>query len=150
MRVIRLAVLALLLLPVRGLAQEVADPPLVLLKNVPFQITVTGGPESSSWYEVRTATGTLLDAGIVEAFASATTSRLTVSSGDELPLTVLIGDTTVEVDPVLTSGWFSILPPVLAIVLALVFREVITALFAGVWLGALAVDRKSTRLNSSH
>lgn len=139
MRVIRLAALALLLLPVRGLAQEVADPPLVLLKNVPFQITVTGGPEASSWYEVRTATGTLLDAGVVEAFASATTSRLTVSSGDELPLTVLIGDTTVEVDPVLTSGWFSIMPPVLAIVLALVFREVITALFAGVWLGALAV-----------
>jgi Na+/H+ antiporter NhaC len=30
-------------------------------------------------------------------------------------------------------------PPIVAIALALIFREVITALFAGVWLGALAV-----------
>ena len=34
-------------------------------------------------------------------------------------------------------GWTSLLPPLLAIVLALVFREVVTALFFGVWLGAL-------------
>ncbi len=35
------------------------------------------------------------------------------------------------------GGWTSLLPPLLAIVLALVFREVVTALFFGVWLGAL-------------
>ncbi len=33
-------------------------------------------------------------------------------------------------------GYFSILPPVLAIVLALTLRQVIMSLFAGVWLGA--------------
>ena len=33
----------------------------------------------------------------------------------------------------------SILPPLLAIVLALIFKEVITALLAGIWLGALVV-----------
>jgi len=32
-------------------------------------------------------------------------------------------------------GWVSILPPLLAILLALVFRQVIPALFLGVWLG---------------
>ena len=40
---------------------------------------------------------------------------------------------TVAVDP----SWTSLLPPIVAIVLALVFKEVVTALFFGVWLGAL-------------
>ena len=35
------------------------------------------------------------------------------------------------------SGWVSILPPLLAIALALLFRHVLVALFLGVWLGAL-------------
>lgn len=36
-------------------------------------------------------------------------------------------------------GWLSLLPPLVAIVLALVFREVVISLFAGVWFGALLV-----------
>ena len=40
---------------------------------------------------------------------------------------------TVVADP----SWTSLLPPIVAIVLALVFKEVVTALFFGVWLGAL-------------
>ncbi len=36
----------------------------------------------------------------------------------------------------MSFGLFSLLPPVLAIVLALVTRNVIPALFCGVWLGA--------------
>ncbi|HUH06103.1 MAG TPA: Na+/H+ antiporter NhaC family protein, partial [Kofleriaceae bacterium] len=36
-------------------------------------------------------------------------------------------------------GFFSILPPILAIVLALLLRQALLALFAGVWLGALFV-----------
>jgi Na+/H+ antiporter NhaC len=41
--------------------------------------------------------------------------------------------TPLPVDP----GWLTLLPPLVAIVLALVFREVIVSLFAGIWLGAL-------------
>jgi Na+/H+ antiporter NhaC len=36
-------------------------------------------------------------------------------------------------------GWLSLLPPLLAIALALIFKEVVISLFAGVWLGALIV-----------
>jgi Na+/H+ antiporter NhaC len=43
---------------------------------------------------------------------------------------------TVPVEP----GWLSLLPPLLAILLALVFREVLLSLFAGVWLGALLLN----------
>jgi len=34
-------------------------------------------------------------------------------------------------------GWLSLLPPLAAIALALIFREVVISLFAGIWLGAL-------------
>jgi Na+/H+ antiporter NhaC len=36
-------------------------------------------------------------------------------------------------------GWLSLLPPLVAIILALVFREVVLSLFVGVWFGALIV-----------
>ena len=44
-----------------------------------------------------------------------------------------------EVSPALAGSWISILPPLVAILLALLLRQVIPALFAGVWLGAWAI-----------
>lgn len=130
--------LATLAGPVLG--QGVSDPPAVILRGVPFELTIQGAEDvPSARFEVRTRTDRILAAGTVEAFQSATARDLTVTSGEELPLTVLVGDETIEVDPTITSGWFSLVPPLVSIVLALVFREVVTALFAGVWLGALAV-----------
>ncbi|HUH13580.1 MAG TPA: Na+/H+ antiporter NhaC family protein [Longimicrobiales bacterium] len=38
---------------------------------------------------------------------------------------------------IIQPGWLSLLPPVAAIAFALIFREVVISLFAGVWLGAL-------------
>ena len=51
----------------------------------------------------------------------------THQSGDQ------VADRTVSVIP----GWLSILPPLIAIALAIIFRQVILALLAGVWVGAL-------------
>lgn len=140
MRFFRLAALiSLASLPGSVGAQELSDPPSVILKGVPFQLTVLGGTEPSAFYEIRTATGTVLAGGTVEAHGSATAIDLLITSSDALPLQIRIGDSTQELDVTLTPPWFSLLPPIIAIALALIFREVITALFAGVWLGALAV-----------
>ncbi|MGK7294330.1 MAG: Na+/H+ antiporter NhaC family protein [Candidatus Wenzhouxiangella sp. M2_3B_020] len=43
-------------------------------------------------------------------------------------------------EPAVSYGWVSILPPLLAIGLALLIRQVIPALFAGIWIGAWAID----------
>ena len=140
MRLARLvALVPLLALPAIVAAQELSDPPSVILSGVPFQVTVQGGTEPSVWYEVRDAEGTVLTGGTVQAYDSTVATGLEVSSNAQLPLQVLIGATTHELNPTLIPGWVSLLPPVVAIVLALLFREVITALFFGVWLGALAV-----------
>lgn len=130
---------ALPVAPVALEAQQVADPPAVVLTGVPFDLKLYGGDASSTWFEVRNATGEVLAGGTVERGDSAFATDLVVGSSDELPLTVLTGDSETEVAPTVVPAWFSIAPPFLAILLALVFREVVTALFAGVWLGALAV-----------
>ena len=49
---------------------------------------------------------------------------------------VFAGETT----PAHAGTWISLTPPLLAIFLALLIRQVIPALFAGVWLGAWAVN----------
>jgi len=133
--VISLATLA----PGAGVAQEVSNAPKVILGGVPFTLDVTGGDDTSLWYEVRDAQNALLSSGTVAPGETATATDLMVPSRDGLPLTVLIGDTTHEVRPPYAPGWFSLVPPLVAILLALAFKEVITALFAGIWLGALAV-----------
>ncbi|MCZ6835547.1 MAG: Na+/H+ antiporter NhaC family protein [Planctomycetota bacterium] len=47
-----------------------------------------------------------------------------------------IGQEHIRVIP----GWVSILPPILAIAFALIFRNVIPALFLGIWFGAFAIN----------
>ncbi|HEX6132551.1 MAG TPA: Na+/H+ antiporter NhaC family protein [Longimicrobiales bacterium] len=43
---------------------------------------------------------------------------------------------TIPVEP----GWLTLLPPLIAIVFALIFREVVVSLFIGIWLGALLLN----------
>ena len=129
----------ILLLPANVGAQELLDPPLVILTDVPFELTLQGANQTSTQYEVRSATGLILAEGTILPQGVSVVTGLEIGATKQLPLEVLIGDHSDELDPTLIPGWFSVLPPILAILLALIFREVITALFAGVWLGALAV-----------
>lgn len=120
------------------MAQELL-PPAVILKGVPFEVTVVGPAGDAAPWSVTTADGTELASGVVPPRERATAHDLVVDSPDQLPLQVAVGGSSFEVDATLTNGWISILPPLLAIALALLFREVVTALFAGVWLGAFVV-----------
>jgi Na+/H+ antiporter NhaC len=43
-------------------------------------------------------------------------------------------------NPPVDPGWLSLLPPLVAIALALITREVVVSLFAGIWLGALLLN----------
>ena len=132
-------VLLLLGTPAGARAQEAVEAPRVILGSVPFTIAVHGAEELSSLVEVRNAEGTLIASGTVGAREVREFRNVVVGARGELPLDVRVGDTTHAVDSTFAPGWFSILPPLLAIALALIFKEVITALLAGVWLGALAV-----------
>lgn len=66
------------------------------------------------------------------------TATFPVSTGDTV-VTVQIGETILEktINPI--PLWMSVLPPIIAIFLALVFREVITSLFIGILSGAIII-----------
>ncbi|MFI6577404.1 Na+/H+ antiporter NhaC family protein [Nocardiopsis sp. NPDC050513] len=51
-----------------------------------------------------------------------------------------LADTAREADGLETGRWWSVLPPVLAIGLALATRQILPALFAGIWLGAWLLE----------
>ena len=55
-----------------------------------------------------------------------------------LGLAVAMSEDPVESDRSV-PGWFTITPPLFAIVVAVILRNVIPALFLGVWLGAWGV-----------
>ena len=134
-----LVALLLLAAPAAIGAQEGVEAPKVILSSVPFTVTVHGAAEPATPVEIRDAEGALLASGTVGPGETREFRDIAIESRDALPLRVHTGDEVVEVSRPFAPGWFSLLPPLVAIVLALLFKEVITALLAGIWLGALAV-----------
>ncbi len=115
--------------------------PRVVLPRASFDLTIEAtARQAMGGIRVRTETGRIIarqdvamgEGGVFEL------SGLEIESVDDLPLSVISGwDSQIGTfDVRVLPGWISLLPPVLAIVLALVFKEVVTSLFLGVWFGA--------------
>ncbi|MFW6200613.1 MAG: Na+/H+ antiporter NhaC family protein, partial [Gemmatimonadota bacterium] len=117
----------------------VVETPPVILGGIPFSLTLRGGSRDATFFEVRTAGGDLVRSGSVPPGQDLEVDDLLVESAGAIPLAVHLATRTESVDATYAPGWYSLLPPVIAILLALIFREVVSALFAGVWLGGLAV-----------
>jgi Na+/H+ antiporter NhaC len=120
-------------------AQEIADGPAVYMGGLPFSITVSGGDDGTLPVRIVDARGEVLATGSVRARDEAVFPDLRVTDRASAPLTVEVGAESLELALPFVPGWFSLIPPLIAIALALIFKEVITALFAGVWLGAMAI-----------
>lgn len=134
-----LLLLLLLLLPTVSMGQGRVDAapevraPAVVLPGNPFTLEVSGGEGP---YTLTTAGGRVLESGTLGADGGKV-EGVSITSAAELPLRLQIdGGAAAEVQPRYLPGWVSIVPPLIAIVLALLFREVVVSLFAGVWLGA--------------
>lgn len=77
--------------------------------------------------------GATLTASVATAAGTATLPALTVAQDT---LRISDGKVTSEVSVPTLSGYWALLPALLAIILALVTRQVLLSLFGGVWLGA--------------
>jgi Na+/H+ antiporter NhaC len=115
------------------------DTGLVSLSHLPvkFELTVLAR-DSSDLYPLEI----LLDGRLVEnRLLSGGKHKLVLESVDLSPgnyqISVLAGDTTVDAALRVIPAWLSILPPLIAIVLALITKEVLISLFSGVFAGAL-------------
>jgi Na+/H+ antiporter NhaC len=144
-RILRAAALLGALATLRGVLPECAQAqdievqgPAVVLRRIPFSVTVRA-PRSldSSRAVLRAADGTLLGELPIPPVGEAVFQNVVVSDGAQLPLAVHVGGAARELAVPLIPGWFSLLPPLLAIALALTFHEVVSSLFVGIWLGCL-------------
>lgn len=142
LRVLTLLIVLGLACVVPGLAQsyQVSAPDLVLGGST-FQVSIRGGEvadDTTALPVVRVGAreyptevdpdGRSVRAVDVEAPASGTFSVRVMREDD------VLAETSSRAIP----GWVSILPPLIAIVIALIFKRVIPALFLGIWLGAWA------------
>ncbi|HCK34063.1 MAG TPA: hypothetical protein DHW20_02725, partial [Gemmatimonadetes bacterium] len=89
------------MLPANVGAQELLDPPLVILTDVPFELTLQGASQTSTQYEVRSATGLILAEGTILPQGVSVVTGLEIGSIEQLPLQVLIGDRSDELEPTL-------------------------------------------------
>lgn len=127
--------LLLLLAATPIFAQElVVDGPEVFLHGVSGNLTVTSPVDGS--LSVLSADGQTLASATAIA-GTPTVVRVNVSSGGQLPLTISVGGESAEFEAPSLPGFVSLLPPLVAIALALIFKEVIVSLVAGIWLGGM-------------
>ncbi|MEM9663653.1 MAG: Na+/H+ antiporter NhaC family protein [Bacteroidota bacterium] len=117
---------------------EVSVPGLVLT-GVPFAVTVTG-PSPEARLQIRTADGAETALTYDAEQGAFTAEEVLVESAGGTTVTVISDGTVLrEAATRAVPGWFSILPPALAIAVALAFKRVIPALFVGLWIGAVGV-----------
>lgn len=133
-------------LPGTALAQDgpslAVEGPAIVLTNVPFSLTLHTEDGENARYRVRSASGRELAAGALPLRSETSVSGLRAAEGD-LPLSVEMtsdgGSASASVDPPRYPGWISLLPPIIAIALALIFRHVVVSLFFGIWLGGFFI-----------
>jgi Na+/H+ antiporter NhaC len=129
----------LVAVPARAAEFEISAPE-VLLSGVPFTVTVTiSGLEVPSEAVIRSADGVVLARATLPATGSNDFPGIVVTTREQIPVTVQVGE---EVQPIarpLIPGWVTIVPSIVAVALALVFHEVVTSLFIGIWLGCIFI-----------
>ncbi len=124
--------LLLLLAPAPSRAETpTIDMPGLVLQGIPFSVTLSGEPEQPLWLKLDGQRHALsfVDG---EAVVAGLQSR-----GDGVELALIDGAGTVlaEAASPAIAAWLSVVPALLAIVLALVFRQVILALFIAICTG---------------
>ena len=111
------------------------EAPSLVLTGIPFELTVTAvdaaGNPVSDYDGTPSITG--LSRGMFDGLRI---EEAVVDSGGRHTVRVEDGAISAEVEVRAIPGILSILPPILAITFALVFRQVVLSLFSGIWLAA--------------
>ena len=131
--------LAGILLSFSLFGQDVSvDAPRVILKNIPFNVSITGD------FSAGDSLAMFVNGVIVSPSATTknTTSFKDISVSDEKGSFKLVqgGKTLYQFDRKVIPGWISVLPPVIAITLAFASRSVIPSLFIAIWFGVWSLS----------
>ncbi|MDH3589848.1 MAG: Na+/H+ antiporter NhaC family protein [Gammaproteobacteria bacterium] len=126
--------LTCLLGSVSGEAADI-DAPAVFLSGVPLSVPATVDAAGDYTLQVgNTRHSTHADVAGALVFED-----IVIAETGDVALTLQSGDKTLATgNSRVIAGWLAIVPPFLAIAIALVFHSVIPALFLGAWVGVLA------------
>ena len=118
--------------------------PRIVLSGIPFSQNIsfsgdlrTAPPDTSTYEIINLKSGKILRSGALFRTKSLSLNLpdLQISGSGKTTLLLKTGDIEIRSDTFVLPAWLSILPPLLAIALALITRQVILALFFGIWLG---------------
>lgn len=107
--------------------------PEYTIESVPYQVTIIQGDDYSGPMEIT------LNGIPKEILLKNGKGTLDIVTKKNNPATIVALDQSFIYTPRPIPLWLSILPPLIAIALALIFREVVTSLFAGVFFGAVVL-----------
>jgi len=114
------------------------EAPRIVVSNIPFDIKIEAPDLNHVPYALMIVSdGEPLYAhnGIIPS----TLKNVRVPASGVLEITLSTAGQTWESTSRSIPGWLTLLPPLIAILAALAFRQVYVALFAGVWLGAFII-----------
>lgn len=114
---------------------QTIDTPSFVLSGIGFDVKVTNLPDSVSQAAVNVTNNAYKKVYTFTAANGAADSSITIPSFGSYEITAGGISKSIRVIP----AWFSILPPLLAIFMALIIRQVLVSLAAGIYLGAVFI-----------
>ena len=118
------------------------DAPRVVLKNIEFNVSYAGDFSQSDAVELWVNGKSIQPTSLSNK--SVIYNDVLVENSGEASFRLLQGDKTIhQFDRKVISGWISVLPPLIAIILAFASRSVIPSLFAAIWFGVWSLSRFS-------
>ena len=133
------AIVLVIAAPAWAQEYEIEAPP-VALTGIPFDVLVSGGSPGGG-VELALRAGGRAFATEVHEEGGYIVSGVVIDSRGPASFELLAGGTRVaEASTRVIPGWVSILPPVIAIAVALITKNVIPALFLGLWFGSFSVN----------
>jgi len=140
--------LLLILLPLPALANplQLEKSPSVVLQGVAFEVKVKNASSHElavTWNATQASQGTQAQGEFkLEPFASQSLEFVAGEDASKFKVAFETGDLgePVSAEGRAISGWLSLLPPLVAIGLALITKQVLVSLMAGIFCGALLVS----------
>ena len=118
----------------QGGSYTIVDPPKTILNGIPFSVDVEAEGSPGDNVQLQVA-GESYEASFSDG--TATVEDVVVNETGDISMAVVAGgEQAAEESTNSIPGWFSILPPLLAIAVALLTRQVVPALFLGIYIGA--------------
>jgi len=115
------------------------DAPRVVLKNIEFNIVYSGNFSQKDGVSLLVNSRTISPSGVTNE--SAYFNQISVSESGDVSVQLVQNEQSVhQFNRKVISGWISILPPLIAIILAFMSRSVIPSLFAAIWFGVWSLS----------